>query len=284
MTGAKKELSISELEKLNQLPLDFENTDKFKNINYNEFSDFIVYVDESGDYSLQKPDKQYPIFVLAFCIFQKAYYCRSVVPEIQSLKFNFFGHDLVVLHEREIRLKKPPFTMGKLKEQDFLNSLSLIMKKINFILIGSAVRKNMQYKGDGNAYHLALSSCLEALYEFVEEKKQANRKTFVVVEARGDKEDKELELEFRRVCDGENKFKKTLPFAILIKSKEKNSTGLQIADLVARPIGRYILDCDSGKNNNNRAFEALKDKFFCRGGRKNLGVDFEGYGLKIIDS
>ena len=34
-----------------------------------QFSDFMVYVDESGDHSLTSIDKNYPIFVLAFCVF-----------------------------------------------------------------------------------------------------------------------------------------------------------------------------------------------------------------------
>ena len=41
-----------------------------------------------------------PVFVLAFCIFYKNVYCSQLVPEIQSLKFKFFGHDLVILHEK----------------------------------------------------------------------------------------------------------------------------------------------------------------------------------------
>ena len=34
-----------------------------------QFSDFMVYVDESGDHSLTSIDKSYPIFALAFCVF-----------------------------------------------------------------------------------------------------------------------------------------------------------------------------------------------------------------------
>ena len=33
------------------------------------FSKYIVYVDESGDHSLQSIDDNYPLFVLAFCNF-----------------------------------------------------------------------------------------------------------------------------------------------------------------------------------------------------------------------
>lgn len=36
-----------------------------------QFSKYIVYVDESGDHSLQNIDEQYPLFVLAFCVFHK---------------------------------------------------------------------------------------------------------------------------------------------------------------------------------------------------------------------
>ncbi|WIX32645.1 DUF3800 domain-containing protein [Salinicola sp. JS01] len=32
------------------------------------FSDFVVYVDESGDHGMLNIDANYPVFVLAFCI------------------------------------------------------------------------------------------------------------------------------------------------------------------------------------------------------------------------
>jgi len=50
------------------------------------FSDFIVYVDESGDHNLMSIDAGYPIFVLAFCIFYKEHYSTKVVPKLQKLK------------------------------------------------------------------------------------------------------------------------------------------------------------------------------------------------------
>ena len=101
--------------------------------------------------------------------------------------------------------------------------------------------------------------------------------THVVVECRGKKEDAELELEFRRVCAGENRFGKVLPFEVVFADKKTNSTGLQLADLVARPIGLSVVKSDQG----NRAFEVLKRKFFCSGGRRSVGAGFEGWGLKI---
>ena len=35
-----------------------------------KFGKYIVYVDESGDHGMQSIDEQYPVFVLAFCVFQ----------------------------------------------------------------------------------------------------------------------------------------------------------------------------------------------------------------------
>jgi hypothetical protein len=45
-----------------------------------QFSEYIIYVDESGDHSLESVDEQYPIFVLALCIFKKDEYAATAVP------------------------------------------------------------------------------------------------------------------------------------------------------------------------------------------------------------
>lgn len=36
-----------------------------------EFSDYIVYADESGDHRLDRIDPKHPVFVLNFCVFRK---------------------------------------------------------------------------------------------------------------------------------------------------------------------------------------------------------------------
>lgn len=98
---------LTEIEKQSQLSFDFESSSQRKQP---QFSSYIVYVDESGDSSLEKIDKGYPVFVLAFCVFHKRYYAEQLVPEVQGLKFNYFGHDMIILHEKEIRKKEPPFS------------------------------------------------------------------------------------------------------------------------------------------------------------------------------
>ena len=67
------------------------------------FSDFVIYADESGDHSLTSINPNFPVFCLTFCIFPVHTYVTEVVPAVQQLKFDFFGHDQIVLHENEIR-------------------------------------------------------------------------------------------------------------------------------------------------------------------------------------
>lgn len=50
------------------------------------------------------------------------------------------------------------------------------------------------------------------------------------------------------------------------------SSGLQLADLVARPIGLKTLR----PGQENRAFESLQPKFYCEGERCSVGEGYEG--------
>lgn len=246
------------------------------------FGKYIVYVDESGDHGMQSIDEQYPVFVLAFCVFHKTYYSEKVVPALEKFKFKHFGHDQIVLHENEIRKEKGVFRIFPTKEhrERFMDDLTTIIEDNNFILISCVIDKRRlkeQQSTPSNPYHIALRYCLETLYEFLEEKNEEKYLTHVVVEERGKKEDNELELEFRRICDGQNKQEQTFPFEVLFANKQAMSSGLQLADLVARPIGLHVLR----KGQPNRAFDILKLKFFCDGGRDKVGQDYEEWGLKI---
>jgi hypothetical protein len=246
------------------------------------FSKYVVYVDESGDHSLQNIDENYPVFVLAFCVFHKRHYSEQVIPALEKFKFNHFGHDQIILHETEIRKEKGSFTIFRSRDQkdQFINELTQIVAYSNFILISCVIDKRelpKQNVTENNPYHIALGFCLESLYAFLQEKQQHTLKTHVVVECRGKKEDKELELEFRRICDGNNRLNQILPFDVLFADKKAMSSGLQLADLVARPIGLSVFK----PGQPNRAFDALKQKFYCDGGRNKVGQDYEGHGLKI---
>ena len=119
--------------------------------------------------------------------------------------------------------------------------LSSIMETSNFVLISAVVDKARLSRSEGatsNPYHIALGICLEAMREFLAEKGQDRVKTHVVVECRGKKEDAELELEFRRICDGDNPGNRVLPFDVVFADKAMfervKATGVLSAELVGR--------------------------------------------------
>lgn len=231
---------------------------------------------------MQSIDSNYPLFVLAFCVFHKSHYSRKLVPALEAFKFKHFGHDQIVLHEQEIRKEKGVFRIFRTREhkEQFLDELTSIIDDSNFILMSCVIDKRRQQTAQekpSNPYHIALRFCLETLYDFLEEKKEHQNLTHIVVEQRGRKEDDELELEFRRICDGHNAREVNLNFSVFFSDKKVMSSGLQLADLVARPIGLHILRPEQ----TNRAFEVLKKKFFCAGGREHVGENYEGLGLKI---
>ncbi|SHI77616.1 Protein of unknown function [Desulfatibacillum alkenivorans DSM 16219] len=242
------------------------------------FDDYIVYVDESGDHGLESIDKNYPVFVLAFCIFKKNSYAECIAPNIVKFKFKYFGHDQVVLHERDIRKSKDCFRILQNSQirQSFMADLNTLVETCEFVLIASAIDKKRlldRYSFPNNPYDIALTFGLERVFLFLQSNvKSETGKTHLVFESRGRKEDKDLELEFRRVCS-RNATGKALPFEIILADKKTNSAGLQLADLIARPIGRHILK----PKQENRAYDVIKKKFNC-----NQRGDFLGWGLKVF--
>jgi hypothetical protein len=243
-----------------------------------DFSDYIVYVDESGDHNLSTIDQAFPVFALAFCVVEKTKYMETVVPAFQKLKFEFWGHDSVVLHGHEIRKAQNDFNIllnGKTRQR-FVERLNEVIGAADFTLIAAVIDKNKhirKYSAPADPYSVALGFCMERLQRFLMEKGQDKKLTHLQVECRGRAEDAKLELEFRRICDGNNAVGKMPNLDIRFMDKKHNSTGLQLADLVAHPIGRHAINYTQV----NRAYDVLKPKF-----RKGFGGKIEGFGLKIF--
>ena len=245
-----------------------------------EPSDYIVYVDESGDHSLTSIDEGYPVFVLSFCVFQKRDYSHTITPALRMLKFDTFGHDMVILHEQDIRKKTGAFhQMGKERRELFLEDLTVLVGNADFTLLATVIDKyrlKREQTKDTHVYHLAMQLGLEKLSLFLQSQDQQNRLTHVICEARGRSEDRALESEFSHVCSGHNSFKKILPFELVIADKKVNSEGLQFADLAARPVGLSVVR----PAQPNRAFQTLEKKFYKDNAGEIVGSGFHLYPLK----
>ena len=244
----------------------------------NNYSNFAIYVDESGDHGLASIDPEYPLFVLTFCLVAKPDYQAQIAPELVQFKHRWFGHEAVVLHAHEIRKAKGDFRFLFDKEvrENFLDALTDLMGHLPYILITSAINKkrlNHQYTDPENPYALAMEFCLERAFLYLQEHEETDKLTHVLVESRGRKEDADLELAFRRICDGTNYLGRCLPFEVVFVDKKQNLAGLQLADLVCHPIGRHLLKPEQ----KNRAYDMAVKKFH-RGPDGKL----DGYGLKTF--
>ena len=239
-----------------------------------EFSKYIVYVDESGDHG--PISAEYPVFVLAFCIFEKTAYASTVTTLMHRLKFKHFGHDTVVLHEREIRKAKPPFQFLQVRQrrESFMADVAQLVEEVPFTLVAAVIDKRrlqQRYVDPENPYDLAMKFGLERVARFRQSKADTGL-LHVVFEGRGRVEDVDLELAFRRVC-ARNEAVKGSEMEPLFVHKQANHCGLQLADLIARPIGIHTLR----PAQPNRAYEVIEGKY-----RRSPEGVVEGWGLKCF--
>ena len=200
--------------------------------------------------------------VLSFCIFHKDVYLDAVTTAVRRLKFATFGHDMVILHEHEIRKKEGAFRMlSKEPREAFLNTLTDLVDGMDFSIVAVVIDKSrleQQESFSFSVYHLAMELGLERVFQFLKSKDQSEFLTHVVCEARGKPEDRALEQAFGHVCNGDNALGLPLPFQIVIADKKTNSEGLQIADITARPIGLAVLR----PNQPNRALSVISRKLY----------------------
>lgn len=232
------------------------------------FSDYIVYADESGDHSLEKIDSEYPIFCLALCIIKVKNYINDIVPAIQKLKFECWGHDNVILHERDIRKNTGDFEFLKNQQEkeSFYKKLNGLIESAEFNVVSCVIKKrNLRdgYSVPHNPYDIALLFTMERVARILEGHGENKKRIFCVFEGRGKREDKELVSTFNGIKGNRYKlgyysvdFKK-FDFQIRISNKAHNSTGLQLADMIARPIGLNVLN----PAQPNQAHDVIRQKY-----------------------
>ena len=171
------------------------------------YSDYIVYVDESGDHGLKSIDPQYPIFSLAFCVFNKLDYIQTIAPALNEIKCKYWGHCDVVLHEYDIRKGMAGdwlLLSNKQIRKTFVADVTSFMQKMPFQIIAGVINKHdliAQYSKPKNPYELAMLFCMERLNDWLIQHKQHGSIIQVHFEARGRNEDRQLELEFHRICN-----------------------------------------------------------------------------------
>jgi hypothetical protein len=227
----------------------------------------IVYLDESGDHSLELVDKDFPFFALAMFICEETIYNQKISPAINQCKMDFFGHEAVIIHSRDIRKAQGDFRIlaNPAQRDEFYRTLNQIMADSDYQLIVSVIKKQDHKEKYGlfaeNPYDLAMVFCMERLLPLLEDKHQGSVQ--LIAEGRGKKEDDELMLSFLRIANqGTNyipadRFKK-INFKLKFVPKMMNVVGTQLADLAAYPVARHI----HNPHKPNPAYDIIRTKFY----------------------
>ena len=235
-----------------------------------DFSDFIVFADESGDHGMENIDPEFPMFALVFCVFRKSDYSQIVEPAVRDLKFRYFGHDAAILHEREVRKQLPPFDFLRgdaTLRGGFYAEIDTLVEGAPMRVIASVIDKlkhRERYTHPWNPYEIAMHFCMEKLCRRMVVDGQRDKLIHVLFESRGKQEDASLELEFRRIVQnnahwGYRRVDFTrCRFEPVFVPKVANHAGHQLSDLIARPLALRALRPDQP----NRAADIALSKVF----------------------
>ena len=239
-------------------------------------------MDETGDHGLSFVDENFPIFLLAGCLFESAQY-EEIIQKINTFKQEFFNTTEVILHSRDIRKCDGAFQILfdlELKKK-FYERLNAIISDANFTAIAVAIDKQKHIEKYGklanNPYTICLSYILERLV-FCTDQNNAISTVSITIEKRGKKEDKQLLAHYNSVTDrgtyhvNADRFKRRI-VDFRMMAKRDNDVGLQIADLCAYPIARHVLNSEEPYI----PFKIIEGKL-----RKGSNGRVEGYGLKIF--
>lgn len=239
-----------------------------------------LFLDESGDHGLSNIDENFPIFVLSGILISEDSYLE-IKTEIKTIKETFWGNKKVLFHSRDIRKCEKEFVIlfnEKIKK-DFYKRINTLITSSNYEIISSAINKTKYIKRYGrlsdDVYEIALSFIIERAVFSLDAKSGVSKKLNLIIEKRGKKEDKKLFDYFQKLCARGTGYVspdrlKAYQIDINFSRKSDDISGLQIADLIAYPIARHILDPDRA----NPAFDTFVNKFYSKKGKL--------FGLKIF--
>ncbi len=206
-------------------------------------SDYIVFVDESGTPVTHKPDPDFPIFSLQFVLMRKDTYATQTEPEFKRFKVKHHGSDSVVLHGRKIDNKEGEFRILRNRAL-----YSRYVWELDELIGASEIRLYSAF-----FLHLEIAKLgalkIHPYAYFMHELLNRIEKDIAVP---GIRTSCEVFVESRRGSDAEmieayESYKAAfrtaqVEFELHLAEKSLNKIGLQIADLVAKPIARYCLN------------------------------------------
>ena len=161
----------------------------------------IMFLDESGDLSLEKIDSQYPVFCLAGAIIDEDEYRKVVSPDLDRIKLKYWKTTNVIFHSRSIRKCESPFNnlLDKSVRYPFYEDLNAFFNKSRLKIIASVILKHKlknQYSDPSNPYEISMMFLMERFLYLLEE---IGDRGYITVESRDSKSNKDLFEEYSNI-------------------------------------------------------------------------------------
>jgi hypothetical protein len=170
---------------------------------------------------------------------------------MSMIKTDIFGTDQIVFHRKEMLKAKPPFqVLADRKIRARLDaSLLFLMDHATYRVFTVVIDKQehvQRYRvWRFDPYHHCLTITLERYVFFLQ---RMNQTGDVLAESRGEKENRRLERAYKYIYNNGSDhmaaslFQKRLSSKeIKIESKKANTSGLQMADMIANPSTRSLI-------------------------------------------
>jgi hypothetical protein len=213
----------------------------------------VLFIDETGDHSLSKIDKSYPIFVLSGIIVDENYHDGDLTKMLNDFKQKHFGTSDVILHSQEMTHPQNAKSREYIKFMDvafrrkFYKDFEHLLLQLDISVVACVIMKNKHFANYGlearDPYLLSFDNLLNRLVFDLDD----NQRGKIIAESRNSVLDNQLEIAYlgSRV-EGTNKvqpaeIKLKLDSSISFRQKSDNIAGLQLADMVASPIARHYL-------------------------------------------
>ena len=234
-----------------------------------EAKKYYLFIDECGDQNLANFDPNFPIFTLCGIIVSEEK--REMLDsQISFLKQEFWGDRKIILHSRDIRKCQNGFEIFfdlQVKERFYKRINSILGQKDVYTIVCCSILKEpyiRQYGKLNDVYAQSLSFLIERCVFYLDSIKGEDKIDLsIIAEKRGKKEDRNLYDYFISLLDKgtywvtperlRGYFKK-----FTFKAKKEDINCLQVADLIAYPVTRHILDPDE----INYSFDVIKENIF----------------------
>jgi len=240
----------------------------------------VLFLDESGDHSLEVIDPQYPLFVLGGLVVDVDYAKGEMTDKVNRFKLELFGDESLILHTADMvrnrkgfeRLAQPEF------RERFYRGMNALLAELDYQIVACVIRKDAHFSRYGFAaidpYHLSLEVLVERFCYDVGDRENGG---VIVAEKRDRILDRQLKLAWLSLKTGGTRFVRAVDVSkrmmgLALRGKETNIAGLQIADLVVTPIGRSLLGKPSLID-----YQVIRSKLRCK-----QGGGYEGVGLVVL--